>query len=319
MTISQSRPPQLQTGPPGGHPIVQVDADRRLEAIERLVGVGTDADPSHAQQFLEYARASEIDLGWLWGTLDERNRITASCLVVPSPGRTAMLFTSHARSEADTPAMAALVEHAGEVTRDRIHLLQVLLDPEERLDRQAYLDGGFTELAVLRYMERRRPLPRQCRGPQWPDGVTAEPYDSDARDELLEVLDASYAETLDCPGLFGLRDTADIFEGHQATGRFEPAMWTMLRIDGRAAGVLLLNPAPAQRSIELVYLGLAPIARGRGLGRQLLRHGLQLASTRRERTISLAVDEQNTPAVKLYEREGFRPVIRRLAMIRSLR
>ena len=70
--------------------------------------------------------------------------------------------------------------------------------------------------------------------------------------------------------------------------------------------------------MELVYLGLAPGARGRGLGRQLLRHGLGLLHERRERSVTLAVDSRNTPALSLYESEGFRPAVQRAALIRSL-
>jgi ribosomal-protein-alanine N-acetyltransferase len=82
--------------------------------------------------------------------------------------------------------------------------------------------------------------------------------------------------------------------------------------------MLLLNRSPASNTIELVYLGLAPAARGRGLGRQLLRHGLHLLGRREERAITLAVDEQNDPALALYRGEGFRRVLRRIALIRPL-
>jgi len=78
------------------------------------------------------------------------------------------------------------------------------------------------------------------------------------------------------------------------------------------------NPAPPGEKIELVYLGLIPEARGRGLGSRLLRHGLRQIHQRTESTVSLAVDEQNTPAIQLYKQQGFRRVMRRMAMIRSL-
>jgi hypothetical protein len=56
-----------------------------------------------------------------------------------------------------------------------------------------------------------------------------------------------------------------------------------------------------------------------GLGRSLVQHGLMLVRDRPERVINLAVDDANAPALTLYQREGFRPVLRRRAMIRSLR
>ena len=93
----------------------------------------------------------------------------------------------------------------------------------------------------------------------------------------------------------------------------------MLRLDGRASGAILLNPAPASDAIELVYMGLAAAARGAGLGTQLLRHGLSLLTDRSERVVTLAVDDANEPALALYRRAGFRRVLRRHAMIRTLR
>jgi len=71
-------------------------------------------------------------------------------------------------------------------------------------------------------------------------------------------------------------------------------------------------------SVELVYLGLVPEARGRGLGRRLLEHGLALLKGRSERAVVLAVDERNTPAMKLYREAGFRPSLRRVAFIRPV-
>jgi ribosomal protein S18 acetylase RimI-like enzyme len=57
---------------------------------------------------------------------------------------------------------------------------------------------------------------------------------------------------------------------------------------------------------EVIYLGLTPGARGRGLGRAVLRHALELA---RDHVpfLELAVDLRNTPAVRLYRSAGFIP------------
>ena len=130
-------------------------------------------------------------------------------------------------------------------------------------------------------------------------------------DDVLRVLDASYEDTLDCPGLRGLRDTADILAGHRGTGAFEPELWTILRVDDEPVGVLLLNRSPSNNTLELVYTGLARRVQGRGLGRLLLRHGLHRVGGRPERAVTLAVDDRNAPAISLYRGEGFRRVLRR--------
>ena len=80
----------------------------------------------------------------------------------------------------------------------------------------------------------------------------------------------------------------------------------------------MLNPSPRQKTIELVYLGLANWARGSGLGAMLLNRGLEQCSLRGERAITLAVDECNTPAIRIYFKAGFRRLLRRVALIRVL-
>ena len=181
------------------------------------------------------------------------------------------------------------------------------------------MDAEFLELATLSYLE--RPLTRATLPPRpvWPPGFETQPYRDELSGDLKLALEASYIDTLDCPGLYGLRRTGDIIAGHRATGVFEAPLWTLLRLDGKPAGAVLLNPFPTQKTVELVYLGLGPEARGRGLGRQLLRHALWLLAPRRERTLTLAVDDRNTPAQAIYSAENMRRVLQRIALIRPFR
>lgn len=304
----------------GAGPVVQVQPQRRREALERLLAVGGQPDQGHVQRFLDFSKASEIPLEAMWSLMDEAGRFTHTVLVVPSPGRTAMFFASHPADGAEAALVGSLINHAGEAAASMgVHLAQALLDPTEDLDRQMFIAGGFTELATLSYME--RAIPRSQRGleVQWPSDVALQPYDESLESEMIAVLESSYEDTLDCPSLRGLRETSDILRGHRSTGQFDPNLWTLLRIDGQAAGALLLNASPQQKSVELVYLGLARAARKRGLGRRLLRHGLSLVAGRAERTMTLAVDELNVPALALYRAEKFRCVLRRVAMIRPVR
>jgi len=54
-------------------------------------------------------------------------------------------------------------------------------------------------------------------------------------------------------------------------------------------------------------LFVLPSARGRSIGRLLLRHALQRAAARGARLLGLATNEQNTAAQSLYRSEGLRP------------
>ena len=331
MTSSHTDPEQLlaagQTPAPG---ISRVDEAGRLEAVERLVGGaergpgggrrGDSAVRAHAERFIQFSASHGISIDGMWVLRDTEGRIDATALAVPNPGRTAILFTSTPGSEDEAARQAELIDTVcRELAAGDVDLAQVLLEPNDTVTCGCFLAAGFTELAQLSYLE--RPLPRRSRipAPRWPEGITVEAFRDEAEADVLAVLDASYEETRDCPGLRGLRRTIDILAGHRGTGAFDPALWTVLRENGRACGVVLLNPAPASNTIELVYIGLARSAQGRGLGRDLLRHALRLVAARAERAVTLAVDEKNEPAIALYRTHGFRRVMRRTALIRSIR
>jgi ribosomal protein S18 acetylase RimI-like enzyme len=326
MSPSHTQPDELP--PPGrfdaefaGGAIVRAQGGLLDPAVTRLVESASGPDPRHARRFLEYTAQHQINLDGLWALVDKRGDVRASVLGVPGAGRTAMFFASHPRNAGEVAAVGRLIDHAcRHADSSAIHLAQTLLDVADHLEHQSFIAGGFHELASLSYLERAVPRGRSARltEPTWPGDAEIRPYDDSLAGVMVDILDASYEDTLDCPGLRGCRRTQDILEGHRASGRFDPRLWTLLRVDGRWAGALLLNPAHGHQTIELVYLGLSKWARGRGLGRSLVQHGLMLVRDRPERVINLAVDDANAPALSLYQREGFRPVLRRRAMIRSL-
>jgi len=137
-------------------------------------------------------------------------------------------------------------------------------------------------------------------------------------DDFVRALDASYEQTRDCPKLRGLRATEDVIAGHKAAGRFEPDLWTLLRLDGEPAGVQLLAPVDEQGCVELVYLGLAPAARGRGLATLLIHQAYAACVGVGLPLLTLAVDRANDPAVRLYRGQGFYRVARRQALVRAI-
>ncbi len=120
------------------------------------------------------------------------------------------------------------------------------------------------------------------------------------------MLRASYTSSLDMPELEGARSLDDILESHRATGRFVPDRWRLGQVPGEphAAAILMLSEVPDRDVWEIVYLGLTPAARGRGLGRQIIAHALELARPHASR-LELAVDIRNRPATRLYDATGF--------------
>ncbi len=315
MTAASSNLPGVGDLPPG-YRVERIGSDRIEDAVRVLVR----GDRAAATRFLDFAASTRMTLEHVWSLMDSAGRIEATTLAAPAAGRTATIFTSRAAIPARIPAIGHLVDLTVAGLRDHdIDLAQALLDPNSPDEEAVFLAGGFRRLAELDYLE--RPMPRfgAVPTPSLPADVTIEPWQPDQRARLVDLLTRTYVNTLDCPGLAGLRRAEDILEGHLASGSPIRDAWHLLRVGGVDAGALLLNRSQEGTTVELVYLGLTPEARGRGLGRTLLTFGLSGLDDDPARTVVLAVDRANLPAVGLYRRCGFRFALRRLALVRLVR
>lgn len=298
--------------------MVQVPADRLVDALAGMVLMGEAGGSEAAERFIAYAQSSLLDLDQCWA-VQNQDRLAPVCLAVPNPGRAALMFVTPPEEDSAIEDLSRLLIFAvSRMDRKRIVLAQVLLSHCEHRMRAAFVRAGFTQLAELSYLERKIPPLSRAPRVELSDECSIEPLTGANESDFKKALLASYEGTLDCPGLCGLRSIEDVMAGHQATGVFEPDLWTLVRFRGEPAGVLLLASLPDQGVIELSYLGVGAEFRGRGLGKLLLQHGLRQLAGRAEERITLAVDEANSPALKLYRSRGFYQIDRRIAMIRPV-
>lgn len=278
----------------------------------------------HVTAFLQYAHALSLDLGRQWVCTEGRETLTA-CTCIESPGRTAILLLPDGGAAAPrADALAALVQHVirSEAQRD-VHVLQCLIRPDHQ--EHAALLGrlGFTDLAILSYMEWTPPVGAEPAEPALPPSLNSDDirwvtYDEKRHDEFSRLVAATYRDSLDCPGLSKLRDIDDVITGHKASGRFHPDHWLLLRCRGAAIGCILFGEHPLKPTMDLVYMGVCPQWRRKGIARLLLGRGLALATRRSCSSVTLAVDTNNLPALELYRSARFRETTRRRAMIRPL-
>ncbi len=312
---------------PGGSaepgPIARrVAAEHRLPALGLLMTGKADGTEPAVQQFLAFARDHRFDLDAFFAVYDPGPRPVACALAVPGAGRTAMLFINPHRRASQEPAMAAAaVAAVAALDPQRVALVQSLTDPAQHAERRVLKAAGLHDLAELVYLQRyvertARPLDlldpasgRPLRVTHWSEAV---------RPKFERAILTSYEQTQDCPGLLGLRETHDIIAGHQSTGRFDPGLWSVFELEEQPVGVLLLAAVPARDAFELVYLGVSPRFRGHGLGGVILRQGINQIAAHGGGRLHLAVDAHNAPAVKLYQRHGFRANAHKVAMIRAL-
>lgn len=287
--------------------------------IEEAIRVLVQGDRAAAARFLAYARDSKLALDQIWVLRHPSGQIEMTALAAPAAGRTAMIFAPKPKDRPATLRAGALIDAtAAGCANIGIDLAQALIDPVDPLEEAMFVAGGFHRLAQLDYLE--RPVPRfgAVQTPILDASVEIRKWNQNDRAGLIELLERTYEDTLDCPGLAGLRRTEDILTGHLASGAFHPDWWHILHVGGKAEGVLLFNRGNDGASIELVYLGLTPVIRGRGFGQTLLTFGLSHVDGDDARTVILAVDRANLPAVRLYRRAGFRHSVRRTAMVRTL-
>ncbi len=305
--------------PPAGDPPSPLRYDRlpiedRERGLARLLA-GSD-DPAHQSvgPFVAYADEHGLDLTELWGAF-YRDRLIHTALAVASPGRSAMLFISPIRSKDDRQEAVALVQKACHAQDpNRVRLIQSLVDPDQSRTRNMLLDAGFSDLAELEYLRR---APSEAARPlRLPDpSFRLQTWTPELEPAFERAILRSYEGTMDCPGLKGLRPIQDVIAGHRATGVFDPELWEVLMRDDEPVGVRLLAEVPQQRTVELVYLGLAPEARGRGLARALVRGTLSIAGQRGMDAVMLAVDRANRPALRVYRALGFATAGCRRALI----
>lgn len=171
-------------------------------------------------------------------------------------------------------------------------------------------------MADLLYLQ--APVRRPAVSPTLPPTFGWQTYCPENHSLFADTISASYQHSLDCPALNGLRNIDDIIAGHKATGCFQPELWFLLLEADKPQAVLLLNTL-ANATLELVYLGLVPSARGRGLGNLLMQQTLACASRIGADRLYLAVDALNVPALKLYFRCGLQRVCAKTAVMCDLR
>lgn len=231
------------------------------------------------------------------------------------PGRTALVLPASPGVLGIEPA----VQH--EVTRELLTDLrgqdlthaQILLDDGESARRSLALKLGFQPLAMLEYLDRDvsypwvdAPSPNEARWVNYSDAVHA---------RFAAVIGGSYADTQDCPELGALRTVEDAIAGHRAAGAFDARRWEIATVADRDAGVLLFAPHADASLGEVVYCGVVPEFRHRGIGALLVRRALHHCRQLHLKRLTLVVDARNAPARRLYARMGLERVITREALL----
>ncbi len=250
---------------------------------------------------------------------EQDGRVRWALLPILLPGRTMLIFGSTDRNrEPEHRCAARLInEVCAAFARLDVHLAQMLLEPANQSARRLFNQCGFIDLAELLYLQ--ADVPAASAAPPIPSGYSWETYSLLTHPKFAATILQSYERSLDCPALAGLRQIEDVIASHKASGVFDPANWFLLYERQSPVAVLLLGHNPPTESMELVYAGLIPQARGQRLGTTLLRQAMYNARRAGATRITLAVDAHNEPAKRLYFRHGFERFGTKQALVRDLR
>jgi mycothiol synthase len=305
-------------GGQAGDPILtgKIPPDRLSDALSlMLAGPGQKAQMAQMVVFMQSAKARGMDLSQIRVAMRGGQMLYAA---LPSilPGKSLLLIAgTPANPQSADAARLLLGQIVEEYQSADLCMMQTLVEPHDVELINLFQSCGFTRLAELVYLE------TQPRALNWklPDDTwELVSYSPELHGAFAQAILESYQGTLDCPGLNGVRGVEDIIEGHKGSGKFEPEHWLLLRQSGRPAGVLLLARTPASDALDLVYIGLSPWARGKGLASELMKLAVSRALELSCGRLTTAVDAQNTPAIQMYYRVGMQRIGSRLALMRVI-
>jgi mycothiol synthase len=312
-------------------------------------GASAPGAAENRETFLAGRAASDVALGaagessdvppteGLWEARRE-GRLVGAVAVQLQAGRVGIVWPPRLvpREPLATAQQLLAVACAGLVRRGAC-LAHAILERVTRADAILLRDAGFRPMATLLYLlcpesEMPTDLPAG-KGGQAPFAGTARrvlrtngacpllefvPFDPSQRDRLAQLIEATYADTLDCPMLNGRRNMDDTLTGYQSAGVFDPRRWFFVRHRECDVGCLLLADHPQHDNWELVYMGLVPSARGSRWGQAVVRHAQWLTRQAGRERLVLAVDAANHPAVTMYTDVGFRTFGRRRVYLKSI-
>jgi len=298
-------------------PVRREEIEQALRLI--LTGAsGNNTDDDAVLDFLQLSVARGIDLTGIWVAAD-RARLSFAALPMPAPGKTMLvMLPARLRPGISNQIVAELLDKTClDAHKTGIDMAQILINPEHQAVHRAVLDSRFSPVAELLYLARDVSTP--IGGRVIPDGYVLTQYDRVMHPRFARTIERSYLGSLDCPALNGKRDIEDILTGHKHAGEFDPELWYILSDPaGNDVGTLLLSRLHRREGMEVVYIGLTPAGRGRGLGDVLMRMAVNACHRDGGGQLLCGCDANNIPAAKLYHRHGFGLLYSRIALIREL-
>jgi ribosomal protein S18 acetylase RimI-like enzyme len=237
------------------------------------------------------------------------------------PGRSAVLAAPRMLTDASTDTAVSFLKavlHALK-THD-VQIVQALVKDIHSADAQLLTAAGLKHAADLEYLvSLANAFPESA-----PTGeLTFRAYTEREHSNFAALVETTYVDSQDCPAAAGLRAIDDVLAGYRGSAVFEsakenPAQWIIASSDGADVGCLIIADEPDHNQSELMYIGVVPEARSRGLGLSLVRYAQWMTRTSGRSRLVLAVDAAIDPAFAMYTAAGFITWDRQSVLLRAL-
>jgi mycothiol synthase len=285
---------------------------QQREAIDLLVA---QLEPREAirQRAAMRAQCAADPMFQLWAACRDE-RIVGAMRVWVQRGGTAVVSSPELNPlEPRETALTLFASALERLPAQGVQLAQALAAIGDSAAQSLLIDGGFRHASDLLYL-----VSLSGVFPHRPPAAPLEfvRYSPALHAALVAAIEASYADSLDCQAVDGLRSIEDVLAGYRAADVLDAAEWYLVRHDGADVGCLLLSSDPDSEAWELTYMGVARGARRRGLGRAIVQQAQWLARQAEQKRLVLAVDAVNTPAIEMYFASGFVEHDRRAMFLR---
>ena len=267
------------------------------------------------------------------------NEVYAAAYILRYPGKVAMLNgprrvqsagqvlpeaeTQFSSDDLHTAAQMCRILCAAAWKRWPLELIQTSHPPTDRFEAAAVQQAGFEFLSSLKQLEFVVSEQAGLQKSAIEQKLIWRRFESNNSTDRIQYenwLAATYIDTLDCPRLNDIRSIAATMDGYidamKGTSALQaaadqtllPQWWSTSdeNNEGEEAVAAAFMLTPVDRRVwELTYFGVASKHRNRGLGAATLQRMLkQLDDLNAERVFAY-VDENNKPALNLYNKRGF--------------
>ena len=228
--------------------------------------------------------------------LEERGKIQGYVLVFPEPPISRAVLELESQGQPGEMELVRWgVRRAQALGAEVVHLCL----PEGSPTAETLTNEGLTLVRRYRTMVcRRKDLPEAA----MPDGFSVRQFHQGDAVSLTEVQNTAFE------GSWGFSpNTLEQIKYRTGTADTSPEGILLLEHGDKTAGYCWTNITPVDGDIQGVIgmIGLSPHYRGKGIAGIILMAGMKYLQFRDVEDIRLEVDENNTPAIRLYTWAGF--------------